>query len=86
MTCEQIYRNESSGARSKELSHDSDGSNKKKKNLLTIMASKEWLLITTVKLKIVVKSTEIHLKYAHIVTPQQGFVFALYSGFFYKKL
>lgn len=31
MTCEQIYRNESSGARSKELSHDSDGSNKKKK-------------------------------------------------------
>lgn len=58
----------------------------KKKNLLTIMASKEWLLITTVKLKIVVKSTEIHLKYAHIVTPQQGFVFALYSGFFYKKL
>lgn len=59
---------------------------KKKKNLLTIMASKEWLLITTVKLKIVVKSTEIHLKYAHIVTPQQGFVFALYSGFFYKKL
>ncbi len=50
------------------------------------MASKEWLLITTVKLKIVVKSTEIHLKYAHIVTSQQGFVFALYSGFFYKKL
>ncbi len=62
MTREQIYRNESSGARSKELSHDSDRKTK------PVMASKEWLLIT-VKLKVVVKSTEIHLKYAHIVTP-----------------
>lgn len=45
------------------------GPNKIKQNLLTVMASKEWLLKTTVKLKVVVKSTEIHLKYTHIVTP-----------------
>lgn len=54
MTREQTCRNESSGARSKELSHDLDGSNLKKRKSLT-MASKEWLLIKTVKLKVVVK-------------------------------
>lgn len=60
-TREQTYWNESRGARSEELSHDGS---QKKGNQLTVTASKEWLLMN----KVVVKSTEIHLKYTHIVT------------------